>query len=78
MKNAEIDSNSVFLKRWMLQKRQFSCYFQSITYNDVIVTKQIYLSLTFLKSWIHIFDNIASVIGIYGKISRDIGIWREK
>ena len=37
--------------------------FLSVTYNNVVITKQIYFSSTFLKSWVHISDNIAGVVG---------------
>ena len=37
--------------------------FFSVSYNNVVVTKQIYYSLTFLKSWVHICDNVAGVVG---------------
>ena len=37
------DSNSKFSKNWVLQKSEFSYpFFQSITYKNVVVTKQIY------------------------------------
>ena len=35
----------------------------SVSYNNVVVTKQIYLSLTFLKLWVHISNNITGVVG---------------
>ena len=38
-------------------------FFHSISYNNVVVTKQIYFSPTFLKSWVHISDNTAGVLG---------------
>ena len=41
------------------KKREFSYpFFQSIIYN-VVDTKIIYFLTTFLKSWVHISDNIA-------------------
>ena len=43
------ENNSVFSKQGLLQKRKFSRSFQSISYNDVVFTKQIYFSLTFFK-----------------------------
>ena len=46
----------------MLQKRKFSHPFQSRSYNNVVVTKQIYFSSAFLKAWAHIPDNIVRVI----------------
>ena len=36
-------------------------FFQSISYNNVVVTKVIYFSSAFLKSWVDIFDKIAGV-----------------
>ena len=53
----------------MLQKRQFSHFlFQSISYNNLVVTKQIHFSATFRKKIIgsHLVglrDNIAGVVG---------------
>ena len=41
-------------------------------------TKQICFSLTFLNPWIHIADNIASVIGAYSSTRGDIGIGWER
>ena len=41
----------------------FSYFFQSINYNNVVDTKQIYFSPTFSKSWMKISDNIAGVLG---------------
>ena len=48
----------------MIQKGKF-CYlfFQSISYNNVVVTKQTYVSSTFSKPWIHISNDIVSVVG---------------
>ena len=37
--------------------------FFSVSYSNVAFTKQIYFSPTFLKLWVHIFDNIAGVVG---------------
>ena len=37
--------------------------FQPVSYNNVVGTKQIYFSSVFLKSWVHISDNIAGVVG---------------
>ena len=45
----EIDSNSTFSKKGVPKKREFS--------------NQIYFSPTFWKSWVHISDNIAGVVG---------------
>ena len=33
-----------------------------ISYNNVVDTKQIYISPTFLKPWDHISDNVAGVV----------------
>ena len=41
----------------------FICFFRSISYNNVVVTKQVYFSSAFLKSWVYISDNIAGVVG---------------
>ena len=49
-------------KKWVLEKREFSYFFKSA--NNVVVTKQIYFSPAFLKSWVHISDNIAGVVGV--------------
>ena len=53
-----------FKKNEYFKKREFSypC-FQSIVYNNVIVTKQIYILTTLLKSWVRISDNIAGAVG---------------
>ena len=37
--------------------------FFSVSYNNMVVTKQIYFWPTFLKSWVHISDDIAGVVG---------------
>ena len=51
-------------KKCALCNREFSySFFQSISYNNVVVTKQFFFSPIFLKSWIHISDNIAGVVG---------------
>ena len=53
------DSSGTFSRKWVLQKREFSYpFFQSMSYKNVVVAKQIYLSTRFLKSWIAISDNI--------------------
>ena len=44
----------MFLKKGVFQKRKFSFPF---------VRRQIYFSPIFLKSWVHISDNIAGVVG---------------
>ena len=64
----------MFPKQGVLQKSKFSCSFQSISYNDVFLTKQICFSLTVLNSQIHISDNMASVIGTYSTTGGVIGI----
>ena len=58
------NSSSTFSKKWVLQKREF-CYpfFQSVSYKNVIVKKEIYFSSRFLKSWIDVSD----VAGLVGK-----------
>ena len=39
----EIDNNSTFSKKLVLQKREFSYrFFQSIRYNNLVVTKKNY------------------------------------
>ena len=38
-------------------------FFQSIVYNNVVVTKQICFLTIFLKLWVHISDNIAGLVG---------------
>ena len=53
----------MFSKRVGLQKHKFSSLFQSISYDNVVVTKQIYFSSTFLKLWVHMADNAARVVG---------------
>ena len=52
----------IFSKKGVLQKRKFFYPFQSRSYNNVVVTKQIYFSPRFLKSLVHISDNIAHVV----------------
>ena len=59
----EIDTNRIFSKNEVLQERKLSYPFQSIRYNNVVVRKQIYFSPTFLKSWVHISDDIACAEG---------------
>ena len=50
--------------KWVIQKHEFSYpFFQSVSYSNVIVTKQMYFSPTFLKSWVHTSDNIARAVG---------------
>ena len=41
----------------------FLILLQSISYNKVVFTKQIYFSSTYLKPWAHISDNITGVAG---------------
>ena len=41
-------------------------FFNSISCNNMVVTKQIYFSLTFSKSRVLISDNIAGVLGLVG------------
>ena len=42
-----------FIVTVRFQKPEFSYHF-SVSYNNVVVTKQIYFSPTFLKSWFQI------------------------
>ena len=54
----------MFSKKWVLQKREFShSFFQSISYNNLVATKEIYFAPTFRKLEAHISDNIASIVG---------------
>ena len=39
---------------------------QSVSHNNVVVTKQIYFSPKFLKSQVHISDNITGVVWVVG------------
>ena len=61
-----------FLRLTVLVRFQKHGYFKNVnflpnfsvnSYNNLIVTKQIYFLLTFLKSYVHIYDNIAGVVG---------------
>ena len=53
-----------FQKNEYLKKVNFLMIFpQSISCNNVVVTKQIYFSPMFFKLWVHTFDNIAGVVG---------------
>ena len=48
-----------FQKNQHFKKREFSdLFFQSINYNNVVVTEQTYFLTALLKSWVHISDNI--------------------
>ena len=38
-------------------------FFFSVSYNNFVVTEQIYFLPTFLKSWVHLSDNITGVVG---------------
>ena len=38
-------------------------FFFLISYNNVVATKQIFFSPTFLKLWVNISDSIAGVVG---------------
>ena len=53
----------MFSKKVMFQKRKFSYFSQSICYSNVVLTKQIYFSHTFVKSWVHISHQIATLAG---------------
>ena len=47
----EIDNSITFSEKYVFQKRGFPYrFFHSISYNNLVVTKQIYFSPTFLKS----------------------------
>ena len=60
----EIDSNIMFSKKWVLQKRKFPYSFlHSISYNNMVIMKQVYFSPIFRKSWAHVSNNIAGVEG---------------
>ena len=53
-----------FQKNEYFKKCEFSyLFFQSISYKKVFVTKKIYFSLKFLKSLVHISNNIAGIVG---------------
>ena len=41
----------------------FETFFQSIRYNNMVDTKQIYFSRTFLKPWAQLSSNVAGVVG---------------
>ena len=45
-------------KTWILLS-----FFQWINYNNVVAAKQIYFLSAFLKSWVHISDNLAGEVG---------------
>ena len=49
------------IKNQYFKNVNFLSFFQSISYNNVVVTKVIYFSSAFLKSWVDISDNIAGV-----------------
>ena len=54
----------VFSKKMSTSETSFFLsFFQEINYINVVVTKQIYFSSTFLKLSIHISDNIAGALG---------------
>ena len=60
-------------KKKVLQKCEFSyTFFQWISYNNMVYTKQFFFSLTFLKWQGHISDNFADVVE--GKIVQLEGI----
>ena len=54
---------TVRFQRTSTSKTCMFLLFFSVSYNNVVVTKRIYYSLTFLKSWVHICDNVADVVG---------------
>ena len=41
----------------------FLSFFQAISYKNLVITRQIYFLRTFLKSWVHVSDDIAGVVG---------------
>ena len=53
-----------FQKNDYFKKANFATcfFFQSVSYNNIVLTKQIYFSSLFLKSRVHISDNIAGII----------------
>ena len=53
----------MFSKKGVLQKRKLSYPFQSMSYNNLVIRKQLYFLPTFLKSWVHSSDNTARVVG---------------
>ena len=53
----EIESNSILSKNRVFQRCKISYPFQSTSFNNVVIRKKI------LKSWDHISDNIAHVVG---------------
>ena len=53
-----------FQKHGYFTNVNFLPNFSVNSYNNLIVTKQIYFLLTFLKSYVHIYDNIAGVVGV--------------
>ena len=53
----------LFQKNKYFKNVNFLILFQSISYKNVVVTKEIYFLTTFLKSWVHISGNIARAVG---------------
>ena len=53
----------VHFQKMITSKTWIFLSFFSVSYNNVVATKQIYFLSTFLKSWFHISDNIAGVVG---------------
>ena len=52
-----------FQEHQYFKKRELpNPFFQSIVYNNVVVTKQIYFLATFFISRVHISDNIAGAV----------------
>ena len=52
-----------FRKNEYFKEVNFLIFFLIISYNNVVVAKQIYFSFIFLKSWVHISDNTSGVVG---------------
>ena len=49
-----------------------------MSYKNLVVTKQIYFSPTFLKSGVHISDNIAGVVGDPQYFQMEYKYWEEE
>ena len=73
----EIGSNSNFSKNKFFKLWIFLVFF-SVSYNNVVITKKIYFSPTFLKLWVHISGNFAAVVGGPQYYRRDVNIGKKK
>ena len=60
------------------KKYIFFPFFQSISYNNVVVTKQIYFSSLFLKLWVQVSDRIAGVVGGCSTTREDLGTGKKR